>query len=78
MHFKQIPLEVCMLQKSLQDAIIVNYMLNQPFIVPYDKEDITQLSSFIGFNEKGIPSFDIGEAIQEHFTYPNPAETLLL
>ena len=64
-----------MLQKSLEDAIITNYMLDQPFIVPYGKDDITQLSAILNFNEWGEPSFDVRESIQEHFTYPDPSET---
>ena len=64
-----------MLQKNLEDAIIVNYMLNQPFLVPYGKDDITQLSASLNFNEWGIPSFDVGDLIQEQVTYPDPAET---
>ena len=65
-----------MLQKNLEDAVIVNHMLNQPFLVPYGKDDITQLSASLNFNEWGVPSFDTGELIQEQITYPDPAETL--
>ena len=65
-----------MLQKNLEDDVIVNYMLNQPFLVPYGKDDITQLTASLNFNESGIPSLDTWELIQEQVTYPDPTETL--
>jgi hypothetical protein len=64
-----------MLQKNLEDAVIVNYMLNESFLVPYGKDDITQLSASLNFNEWGVPSFEMSELIQDHVTYPDPAET---
>ncbi len=67
-----------MLQKSLKDAVIVHHMLNQSFAVPYGKDDITQLASQLGFDERGIPAFYMSDAIQEHIGYPDPAETLMI
>jgi len=64
-----------MLQKNLEDAVIVNYMLNQSFLVPYGSDDITQLSASLNFNEQGVPSFDVYEMIQEQMTCPDPTET---
>jgi len=78
LHLIQIQLEVTMLQENLRDAVIVHYMLNQSVAIPYAGNDITQLSSLLNFDERGIPSVYLSESIQEHITYPDPSETLLL
>jgi hypothetical protein len=67
-----------MLQENLRDAVIVHYILNQPVAIPYSRDDITQLSSSLNFDERGIPSSYLSECIQEHITYPDPSQTLLL
>lgn len=67
-----------MLQENLRDAVIVHYILNQPIAIPYGRDDITQLSSSLNFDERGIPSSYLSQCIQEQITYPDPSETLLL
>lgn len=67
-----------MLQENLRDVVIVHYILNQPVAIPYARNDITQLSSTLNFDERGIPCCGLYESIQEQITYPDPSETLLL
>ena len=67
-----------MLQRNLRDAVIVHHMLDQSFAIPYGKNDITQLSSSLNFDERGIPAFYLSNEIQEQLGYPDPIETLIL
>jgi hypothetical protein len=66
-----------MLQENLKDAVIVHHILAKSFIVPYAKDDITQLMSCLNFDERGIPAFYLSEAIQEHIQAPDPTDTLV-
>ena len=70
-------LEECMLPRELKDVVIVHYMLGQNLNLPYAR-DITQLSSLLGFDERGIPAAYMSDLIQEQVTYPDPADTLIL
>ncbi|MBM3198905.1 MAG: hypothetical protein FJZ58_06610 [Chlamydiae bacterium] len=67
-----------MLQRAIKDTVIVHHMLDQSIAIPYGTNDITQLSSSLNFDEKGIPAFYLSEEIQEYMSYPDPTETLIL
>lgn len=66
-----------MLQEYVKDAVIVHYILQQPIAVPYARNDITWLASSLNFDERGIPSSCLTDALQEYIAYPDPTETLI-